>query len=63
VSEPSYLQHTRTAYDTVAVEYAELLRTELVRKPWDRAVLAAFAELVTAAAVGPVLDAAAGLAA
>jgi len=58
VSEPSYLQHTRTAYDTVAVEYAELLRTELARKPWDRAVLAAFAELVTAAAaaVGPVLD-------
>jgi len=55
VSEPSYLQHTRTAYDTVAVEYAELLRTELARKPWDRAVLAAFAELVTAAAVGPVL--------
>ena len=54
--EPSYLQHTRTAYDTVAHDYAEILRTDLVRKPCDRAVLAAFAELVIAADVGPVLD-------
>lgn len=46
MTEPSYLHSTRTAYDTVAVDYAELLRAELAAKPLDRALLAAFAELV-----------------
>jgi SAM-dependent methyltransferase len=56
MDEPPYLRATRTAYDTVAVDYAELLRTELAAKPLDRALLGAFAELVQAAGVGPVAD-------
>ena len=51
-----YLHATRTAYDTVAVDYARLLRAELDAKPLDRAMLAAFAEHVRAADVGPVAD-------
>lgn len=54
MSEPSWLQATRRAYDTVAVDYASLLRTELEAKPLDRALLTAFAELVRGA--GPVAD-------
>lgn len=60
MTEPPYLRATRTAYDTVAVDYAELVRTELAAKPLDRAVLAAFAELVRAAGDGPVVDAGCG---
>jgi hypothetical protein len=44
------------AYDTVAVDYAELLRTELEPKPLDRAMLGTFAELVRASGGGPVAD-------
>ncbi len=36
----------RRAYDTIAVEYADMFRTELDRRPLERALLAAFAELV-----------------
>jgi SAM-dependent methyltransferase len=54
--EQPFLRSTRTAYDTVAVDYAELLRDELTEKPWDRAVLAAFAEQVLAEGDGPVAD-------
>jgi len=56
VIEPSYLTDTRAAYDTVAVNYAELTRAELAGKPLDRAMLAAFAELVRSAGAGPVAD-------
>jgi trans-aconitate methyltransferase len=57
VVEPADLRDTRLAYDTVAVDYAALLGGELARKPLDRAVLAAFAELVdTANARGAVLE-------
>lgn len=42
----TYLHSTRTSYDTVAADYEELLRDELATKPLDRAMLAAFAELV-----------------
>ncbi|WP_406302275.1 methyltransferase domain-containing protein [Streptomyces sp. NBC_00885] len=56
MSEPSYVRATRASYDTVAVDYAELLRTELAAKPYDRAMLAAFAELVQADGAGPVAD-------
>ncbi|NBM16916.1 class I SAM-dependent methyltransferase [Streptomyces sp. GC420] len=56
MTEPSYLPPTRASYDTVAGDYAELLRDELARKPFDRAMLAAFAELVRDAGVGPVAD-------
>lgn len=36
----------RNAYDTVAADYSELLRTALAEKPFDRAMLVAFAELI-----------------
>lgn len=45
VTDPAELQRTRAAYDTVADDYAALVRTELDDKPLDRAMLAAFAEL------------------
>ncbi|WP_369261167.1 methyltransferase domain-containing protein [Streptomyces sp. R35] len=47
---------TRASYDTVAADYAELLRNELANKPLDRAMLAAFAEHVRAGGDGPVAD-------
>jgi SAM-dependent methyltransferase len=56
VTEPSYLRATRVAYDTVAVDYAKLVSAELAAKPLDRAMLAACADLVQAAGVGPVAD-------
>ena len=56
MTEPSYLRATRAAYDTVAVDYAKLLRTALAAKPLDRAMLATFAELVQATGAGPVAD-------
>ncbi|WP_405727372.1 methyltransferase domain-containing protein [Streptomyces sp. NBC_01537] len=56
MSEPTYLSITRTAYDTVAVDYAELLSDELAAKPLDRAMLGTFAELVRADGGGPVGD-------
>lgn len=46
---------TQTAYDIVAQSYARLLRTELEENPWDRAILAAFAELIGPSAA-PVAD-------
>lgn len=54
--EPEFLRATRTSYDTMAVDYAEHFRAELASKPWDRALLAGFAELVQAAGAGPVAD-------
>ncbi|MFD7258672.1 class I SAM-dependent DNA methyltransferase [Streptomyces sp. NPDC059874] len=42
----SGLSSVRASYDTVAVDYARLLGTELFDKPLDRAMLAAFAEYV-----------------
>src|SRR5579862_724639 len=54
--EPDFLRDTRASYDAVAVRYAEWLRDELAAKPFDRAILAAFAELVLAAGPGPVAD-------
>lgn len=44
--EPTYLTATRAGYDTVAASYADLLAAELDRNPFDRAVLALFADLV-----------------
>jgi len=55
-TEMVHLRATQTAYDTVAVDYAELLSAELEAKPLDRALLAAFAELVQATSNGPVAD-------
>ncbi|MGW5940546.1 class I SAM-dependent methyltransferase [Streptomyces celluloflavus] len=56
MTEPAHLRAIRAAYDTVAADYATLLRTELDTKPLDRAMLAAFAELVRADDAGPVAD-------
>ncbi len=56
VTEPAYLTATRTSYDTVARDYAELLDTELQHKPLDRAMLGAFADSVQAAGGGLVAD-------
>ncbi len=56
MTEPSYLRATRAAYDTVAADYAERISGELAAKPLDRALLAAFAELVQAGGAGPVAD-------
>ncbi|HVV07664.1 class I SAM-dependent methyltransferase [Amycolatopsis sp.] len=54
MTEPDYLTEIRTAYDTVAADYAEVLKDELDASPIDRAVLVAFAEL--ARGRGPVGD-------
>lgn len=56
MTESAYLHATQVAYDTVAVDYAELLRDELDTKPLDRAMLAAFAEYVRAPEAGEVAD-------
>ncbi|MFI6164204.1 class I SAM-dependent DNA methyltransferase [Micromonospora haikouensis] len=62
MGEPNWLRETRAAYDEVAVDYARLVHGELARKPLERALLAAFAELVggggttRAAASGPVVE-------
>ena len=50
------LDAIRASYDTVAADYAELLRDALAASPHDRAVLGLFAELVLAAGGGPVAD-------
>ena len=56
MNEPADLLATRVAYDTVAVDYEALLRDELAAKPYDRAVLGVFAELVRASGDGEVAD-------
>lgn len=48
--EPGFLAATRAAYDTVAVSYARLLADALTESPFDRSVLALYAELVRAVA-------------
>ena len=56
MSEPAFLSRTRASYDALAGDYATRFAAELVSKPWDRAVLAGFAETVLAAGGGPVVD-------
>ncbi|MDG4798907.1 class I SAM-dependent methyltransferase [Micromonospora sp. WMMD1082] len=56
VQVPGWLDDTRTSYDTVAVSYAEVLRDALAREPFQRGILALFAELVRAQGNGPVAD-------
>ncbi|MCI4062875.1 methyltransferase domain-containing protein [Micromonospora sp. R77] len=51
-----WLTDTRTSYDTVADSYADLLRGALADAPYERAVLALFAELVRTGGGGPVAD-------
>jgi SAM-dependent methyltransferase len=56
MTEPAHLRSTRTSYDTVAADYAPLVRAAFDRDIWGRAMLAAFAELVRAGGDGPVAD-------
>jgi SAM-dependent methyltransferase len=56
VPEPDFLRATRSSYDAMAADYAARFRDELVDRPLDRAMLAAFAEFVKAAGAGPVAD-------
>jgi SAM-dependent methyltransferase len=49
---PDFLSDTRRSYDAAAEDFAEWIQGELATKPLDRAMLTAFAELVT----GPVAD-------
>jgi SAM-dependent methyltransferase len=53
---PGWLDDTRTSYDTVAVSYADMLREALAGEPFQRGILALFAELVRARGDGPVAD-------
>ncbi|RIV40234.1 class I SAM-dependent DNA methyltransferase [Micromonospora radicis] len=53
---PGWLDDIRTSYDTVAASYADLLRDALAGEPFQRGVLALFAELVRARGAGPVAD-------
>ncbi|SCG69677.1 class I SAM-dependent DNA methyltransferase [Micromonospora halophytica] len=57
---PGWLDDTRTSYNTVAVSYADLLRDALAGEPFQRGILALFAELVRAQGNGPVGDAGCG---
>jgi ubiquinone/menaquinone biosynthesis C-methylase UbiE len=50
------LAETRASYDAIAAEYSALFDSELADRPLDRALLAAFAELVRAGGNGPVAD-------
>ena len=56
MTEPDFLRRTRASYDAVAADYAERFRGELAARPLDRAMLAAFAELVRGGDAGPVAD-------
>lgn len=51
-----WLADTRTSYDTVATSYADQLRGLLNETPYERAILAVFADLVHAVGGGPVVD-------
>ena len=56
MEEPAFLRTTRATYDAVAGDYARLLPDLRAETPLDQAVLATFAELATAARLGPVAD-------
>lgn len=46
VAEPRYLADTRAGYDAIAADYDRTFAAELDKQPLDRAMLAAFAEIV-----------------
>jgi trans-aconitate methyltransferase len=56
VAADSWLADTRTSYDTVAASYADQVRAVLGEKPYLRAPLTLFADLVRAEGGGPVAD-------
>lgn len=56
VDTDDWLTDTQVSYDTVAANYADLMRDSLDRVPYVRAGLALFADAVLAAGSGPVAD-------
>ncbi|MFG2783618.1 class I SAM-dependent methyltransferase [Streptomyces prunicolor] len=56
MTEPSYLAAIRDSYDTVAADYVQLVKDPAELDPLSRAMLAAFAETVRTADLGPVAD-------
>ncbi|MFJ6610244.1 class I SAM-dependent methyltransferase [Streptomyces sp. NPDC091289] len=54
--EPLHLDTIRQSYDAVAADYARFVKDPAELDPMSRAVLAAFAELVTSADLGPTAD-------
>ncbi|TQF02336.1 class I SAM-dependent methyltransferase [Kitasatospora acidiphila] len=56
MTEPDFLRNTRASYDAIAADYTERFRYQPDIKPLDRAMLAAFAELVRDGGHGPVAD-------
>jgi SAM-dependent methyltransferase len=56
MSVEGWLADTRTSYDTLAPDYAEQVRDLLNQTPYERAILAVFAELVRVGGGGPVAD-------
>ncbi|AWI29436.1 class I SAM-dependent methyltransferase [Streptomyces tirandamycinicus] len=56
MTDPSYLAAVRESYDTVADDYAALVKPPSALDPLSRSMLSAFAELVRAADRGPVAD-------
>lgn len=59
MTEPRFLTDTRAGYDAIAADYAEMFAGELDARPLDRALLAAFAELVRDPG-GPVVEVGSG---
>ncbi|MFJ4878869.1 class I SAM-dependent methyltransferase [Streptomyces sp. NPDC088745] len=56
MTEPPHLAAVRESYDTVAEAYADQVPAPARLDPLSRALLAAFAETVRTAALGPVAD-------
>ncbi|MFB7336961.1 class I SAM-dependent methyltransferase [Streptomyces adustus] len=56
MTEPSYLAAVRESYDTVAHDYAALVKSPFELDRLSRSILTAFAELVRASDRGPVAD-------
>ncbi|GAP49098.1 class I SAM-dependent methyltransferase [Streptomyces azureus] len=56
MTEPSHVTSVRESYDTVAADYARLVKQPAELDPVSRAMLAAFAELVRPPHPGPVAD-------
>ncbi|MEJ8633246.1 class I SAM-dependent methyltransferase [Streptomyces sp. NPDC006475] len=56
MTESTYLHATRVAYDTVAVDYAEIAPPAFEGDLYGRAMISAFAELTRGADSGPVAD-------
>jgi SAM-dependent methyltransferase len=56
MTEPSHVTAVRQSYDTVAADYARLVKDPAELDPVSRAMLSAFAELVRPPHPGPVAD-------